>query len=48
MVRVASMTLCSLAAGVALALNAPAEAQGFGGGPTATPSAARAVRKLAM
>ena len=34
MVRVASMTLCSLAAGVALALSAPAEAQGFGGGPT--------------
>ena len=42
MVRVATMTLCSLAAGVALALSGPAEAQGFGGGPTAAPSAARA------
>jgi hypothetical protein len=43
MVRVATTALGSLAAGVALALSAPAEAQGFGGGPTAAPSAVRAV-----
>ncbi len=43
MVRVAAPLLCTLAAAVALALTAPAGAQGFGGGPTATPSAARAV-----
>jgi hypothetical protein len=45
MSRIATtMTICSLAAGVALALGSPAGAQGRGGGgPTATPSAARAV-----
>jgi len=42
MVRVAAPLICTLAASVALALTAPAGAQGFGGGPTAPPSAARA------
>jgi hypothetical protein len=43
MSRLATLTLCSLAAGVSLALCAPAAAQGFGGGPTVEPSAARSV-----
>jgi len=43
MSRVATPLLCALAAGIALALTAPASAQGFGGGPAATPSAARSV-----
>jgi len=34
---------CALVAGIAAVLSAPASAQGFGGGPTATPSAVRAV-----
>src|SRR5690349_20573436 len=43
MIRVATtMTLCSLAAAITLALAAPASAQ-RGGGATATPSAARSV-----
>ncbi len=42
MLRGARPLLCTLAAGVGLALATPAGAQGFGGGPTATPSAARA------
>jgi len=43
MARGATMTLCSLAAGVALALLASVNAQPGGGGPAPTPSAARAV-----
>ena len=42
MVRVATPILCTLAAGIAFALAPPASAQ-RGGGPTATPSAMRAV-----
>ena len=43
MVRVATRTVSVLASAVALALSAPAGAQGFGGGPTVEPSAVRAV-----
>jgi hypothetical protein len=41
--RIDTYALCSLATTIALLVAAPALAQGFGGGPTAKPSAARSV-----
>jgi hypothetical protein len=43
MVRLATAALSTLAGAIALGLTAQAAAQGFGGGPTVAPSAARAV-----
>jgi hypothetical protein len=41
--RIDTFVLCSFASTIAMLLAAPVEAQGFGGGPTAKPSAVRSV-----
>src|SRR5262245_34189889 len=41
--RIDTIVLCGISSAIAALLAAPAGAQGFGGGPTATPSAARAL-----